>query len=60
MFRYSGVNAMVSGVRHLFAALQLSSSHLAITMEESKLTLLAGDGESFERRHPMGAFLFVL
>ena len=59
-FRYSWVNAMVSDVCQLFDALQLSSSHLVITIDESNLTLLAGVCESFERRHPMGASLFVL
>ena len=49
------VNAVVSDVRHLFDALQLSSSHLAIMIDESNLTLLAGGGESLEQRHPVGA-----
>ena len=51
---------MVGDVRQLFDALQLSSSHLAITINESNLTLLAGVCESFEQIHLMGASLFVL
>ena len=46
---------MVSGVPHLFDTLQLSSSHLAIMIDESNLTLLAGGGESLEQRHLVGA-----
>ena len=50
---------MVGDVCHLFDDLQLSSSHLVIMIDESNLTLLAGVCESFERRHPIGASLFV-
>ena len=59
-FRYAWVNAMVGDVCHLFDALQLSSSHFSITIELSNLSLLAGFCESFERRHPMGASIFLL
>ena len=49
---------MVVDVLQLFDTLQLSSSHLAIMIDESNLTLLAGGSESFERRHPVGASTF--
>ena len=49
---------MVGDVRQVFDTLQLSSSHLGMMIDESNLTLFAGDSKFLEWRHPVGASIF--
>ena len=45
-------------MRQVFDTLELSSSHLAMMIDESNLTLLAGGSEFSEWRYPVGALIF--